>query len=208
MPRQSDPWATYAAALADRDEVMAQLARRHGPPVLDWLSGTSFECLARAVVFQQLAGAAAAQIWQRLRREVGRPFTAERVLLLDDKRLAAAGLSRAKCLALRDLSRRAATEELPLRALSRKADDEVIAALLQVKGIGPWTADMFLLFKLRRPDVWPVTDLGVRKGYQRAYALEEVPTPKALQPLGEAYRPYRSVAAWYLWRAAAAPAVA
>ncbi|MFZ9887341.1 MAG: DNA-3-methyladenine glycosylase family protein [Myxococcota bacterium] len=204
MPPQTEPWAHYAAELASRDEVMAQLARHHGPPVLDWLSGSSFECLARTIVFQQLAGAAAEQIWRRLQREVGRPFTAPGVLRLSDERLEAAGLSRGKCVALRDLSSRATSCELPLRALARMSDDDVTLALLQVKGIGPWTAEMFLLFKLRRPDVWPVADLGVRKGYQRAYSLPDIPTPRELKSLGEAFRPYRSVAAWYLWRAASA----
>jgi 3-methyladenine DNA glycosylase/8-oxoguanine DNA glycosylase len=161
-----------------------------------------FEALARSIAFQQLAGAAASTIWGRVRALVPGPFTAEAVLALDDDDLAAAGLSRAKRAALEDLALHVADGRVELARMGRMPDDEVVAELVQVRGIGTWTAEMFLLFTLHRLDVWPVTDLGVRNGYAQAFGLAEAPTPKELEAAGERFRPHRSVVAWYCWRAA------
>ena len=128
--------------------------------------------------------------------------TPERVLALSEEELRAPGLSGAKARCIRALAGRAASGALPLEDLDDLPDDEIVAALSAVPGIGRWTAEMFLLFQLGRLDVWPVGDYGVRKGYAVAYGLPETPTPKALTALGEPFRPYRSVAAWYCWRAA------
>lgn len=200
--KDADTWARWARELAKQDAVMASLLKRHGPPLPRWLSGSSFMSLARSITFQQLAGAAARSIWARVEAAVGRPFTPERVLALPESELLAAGLSNAKRRAILDLAEKASSGELKLLSLSRLDDEAVIERLITVRGIGRWTAEMFLLFKLRRPDVWPVTDLGVRRGYMRAYGLSEMPEPRWLHEEGARFQPYRSVAAWYLWREA------
>lgn len=205
-PRSArSPHAVGAAELARRDPVMARLVERHGPmrigarpPVRD-----RFERLARAIAYQQLAGAAAAAIWGRVLALTGdAPFAPAAILALDDAELRGAGLSGAKVAALRDLARQVDTGAVRLDRLGRLDDEQVVAELTQVRGIGPWSAHMVLLFDLHRPDVWPTGDLGVRSGYGLAYGLAEPPTPAELAELGEAFRPYRSVAAWYCWRAA------
>lgn len=199
--KDAPTWSRWARALAKSDDVMASLLKRHGPPLPNWLTGSSFVSLARSIVFQQLAGAAARTIWGRLELTVGKPFTPERLLQTSEEALMQAGLSNAKRRALIDLSERASSGELKLLGLSRLDDEAVIERLITVRGIGRWTAEMFLLFKLRRPDIWPVTDLGVRKGFMRAHDLVVMPEPDELHELGARYKPYRSVAAWYLWRA-------
>ena len=193
--------------LARLDPVFAGLVAAHGPmriapppPVAG-----RFEALAHSIAHQQLAGRAAATIWGRLRASVDGPFTAEAVLGLDDATFAAAGLSRAKRAALHDLALHVAEGRLRLDRMGHLPDDEVVAALSAVRGIGPWTAEMFLIFSLHRLDVWPVGDLGVRNGWGRAHGLASAPTPKELALLGERVRPCRSVAAWYCWRACDAP---
>lgn len=202
-PPDAETWAQWAQELRDKDRVIARLFERHGPPTPSWQAGSAFSALARSIVYQQLAGAAARTIWARVESTVGRPFTAERVLATDDDALRAAGLSAAKLRAVRDLSERAASGELRLSGLSRVTDDEeVIRRLVVVRGVGRWTAEMFLLFKLRRPDVWPTNDYGVQKGFMLAHRRRALPSPKDLLEEGERFRPYRSVAAWYLWRAA------
>jgi 3-methyladenine DNA glycosylase/8-oxoguanine DNA glycosylase len=161
-----------------------------------------FEAIARSIVYQQLAGRAAATIWGRFRALTDGPVLApEAVLALDDAALRGAGLSGAKAAAVRDLALKTSTGAVRLESLGRRSDDEVVEELCQVRGVGPWTAHMFLLFHLHRMDVWPTGDLGVRNGYRLAWALDEMPTPKELAELGEPFRPYRSVVAWYCWRA-------
>ncbi|MGZ4142243.1 MAG: DNA-3-methyladenine glycosylase family protein [Actinomycetota bacterium] len=123
------------------------------------------------------------------------------VLTATEEDLRSAGLSVAKVLSIRDLASKATDGTVPLRSLGRLDDDEIIARLVTVRGIGRWTAEMFLLFQLGRPDVWPVDDLGVRNGYRIAYELAAMPSAKELAPLGEAFRPFRSYAAWYCWQA-------
>ncbi len=193
-----------SAALAELDPTMARLVDRFGPmrpgprpPVAD-----RFESLAESIAYQQLAGRAAATIWGRFRAlfPPGR-LEPQAVLAADPADLRAAGLSGAKAAAIVDLARHVADGTLELDRAGRLPDERVTAELVQVRGIGPWTADMFLIFGLGRLDIWPTGDLGVRAGYGVAYGLAEPPTPKELAELGERFRPYRSVAAWYCWRA-------
>jgi DNA-3-methyladenine glycosylase II len=200
MPRVSH--ARAAQELADRDVVMARLVESVGPPNLrDREKRTPFEALARAICFQQLSGKAAATIFGRFVEAVGGDLTPEAVLATPMEDLRGAGLSAAKALSVLDLAAKATDGTVPLDSLAKLTDDDLISRLVVVRGIGRWTAEMFLIFQLRRLDVWPVDDLGVQKGYARAYKLPKLPTPKELAPLGEAFRPYRSVAAWYCWRA-------
>jgi DNA-3-methyladenine glycosylase II len=192
-----------ARVLAGRDPVIARLVGQAGLPRLGRPTETHFGTLVRAIVYQQLAGRAAAAIHGRLLAALGDDPRPEALLALSDEQMRAAGLSRNKTASLRDLAAKVldGTVVLSPRGLARESDDEIVARLSAVRGIGPWTAEMFLLFQLRRLDVWPVGDLGVRRGYGLAWQVPE-PTAKELKPLGEAFRPYRSVAAWYCWRAA------
>ena len=192
-----------AHILADRDPVIARLLEQTGPPRLRRPSESHFGTLVQAIVYQQLAGRAAAAIHGRLIAALGGDVQPEALIALSDEALRAVGLSRAKVLALRDLSAKVldGTVVLSPRGLARESDEEIIARLSAVRGIGTWTAEMFLLFQLRRLDVWPVGDLGVRRGYGLAWQVS-TPTARELQPLGDPYRPYRSVLAWYCWRAA------
>ncbi len=192
-----------AADLAERDPVLARLLAEAGPPRLAAPADTNLGMLVRAIVYQQLAGAAAAAIHGRLIAALDGEVTPERLLALPDGALRSAGLSGRKAETLLDLAGKVAdgTVVLDPGRLRAESDDEVIARLSSVRGIGTWTAQMFLLFQLRRLDVWPTGDLGVRKGYGLAWGIP-TPTPKQLDRLGDPYRPYRSVAAWYCWRAA------
>jgi len=195
-------------ALADLDPVMAALVERHGPmrtpptvPV-----DRRFENLAEAIAYQQLAGRAAATIWGRVRAlfDDG-PLDPVAVLATSEADLRGAGLSGAKTAAILDLAAHAADGRLELQRMGRLGDEVVIDELVAVRGVGRWTAQMFLIFALRRLDVWPTGDLGVRAGYGLAYGLSESPTPKVLEELGQPLRPFRSLAAWYCWRAVEAP---
>src|SRR5207302_3077787 len=160
-----------------------------------------FGALVRAIVFQQLAGRAAQAIYGRLRATVGDTLTPETLNAASDTALRAAGLSANKLASLRDLSAKVLDGKVLLTRTSRRSDDELIAALVTVRGIGRWTAEMYLMFQLRRLDVWPVDDYGVRKGWTLTHGKREMIAPRALQAEGEKFRPYRSVAAWYCWRA-------
>ena len=201
-----DRKVTYAAAariLAAKDPVIARLLADTGPPGLSRTSESHFATLVRAIVYQQLAGGAAAAIHGRLIAALGGDVQPRTLIALPDESLRAVGLSRNKAASLRDLAARVldGTVVLSPRGLSAESDEEIIARLSAVRGIGRWTAEMFLIFQLRRLDVWPTGDLGVRRGYALAWKVP-VPTARELQPLGDPYRPYRSVAAWYCWRAA------
>lgn len=185
---------------------MARLVEEVGPPRIRPPQRTAFEALARAICFQQLSGKAAATIHGRfvaLCTGAGAeaPLEPEAVLATPIEELRRAGLSAAKAASVHDLAAKVVDGTVPLERVRRLSDDELIERLVVVRGIGRWTAEMFLIFQLRRLDVWPVDDLGVRKGYARAYGLADAPTLKELQALGDAYRPYRSIAAWYFWRA-------
>jgi DNA-3-methyladenine glycosylase II len=200
VPRPSH--AAAAAELARRDPVIAELLVRVGPPRLRPPQETAFAALVRTIVYQQLAGAAAAAIHRRLVDAVGGEVLPDRLLALPPEARRAAGLSANKAASLRDLAAKVldGTVVLDSRRLARESDAEVVQRLSTVRGIGRWTAEMFLLFQLRRLDVWPTGDLGVRKGYGLGWRIP-MPTPKELEELGEPFRPYRSVAAWYCWRA-------
>jgi 3-methyladenine DNA glycosylase/8-oxoguanine DNA glycosylase len=167
-------------------------------------SSTAFVALAEAIVYQQLHAKAAATIFGRVEALFPRSRTGlkpEQVLAATDDELRGAGLSRAKTAALRDLAQRCVEGTVPtLRQLQRMDDDEIVDRLTAVRGIGRWTAEMFLMFRLGRPDVLPVDDYGVRQGFALAYE-QPLPTPKELAAYGDRWRPYRSVASWYLWRA-------
>ena len=186
--------------LARRDPVLRALMRAHGPCGLAARQHTDpFKALARAIVGQQLSAKAAATIFARfeaLYQSFPTPFE---VLATPDDRLRAVGLSSQKLGYLRDLCARLADGQLPLDAMDRMDDEGVIQALMQVKGVGRWTAEMFLIFRLQRPDVLPVGDLGIVNAVKRAYKLRKAPSPDRLRRIGEAWRPYRSVACWYLW---------
>jgi len=160
-----------------------------------------FGMLVRAIVFQQLAGSAARAIHQRVRATVDGDLTPAALDAVPDATLRAAGLSANKLASLRDLCAKVLDGTVELAKLSRRADEEVVARLSEVRGIGTWTAEMFLMFELRRLDVWPVDDLGVRQGYAAAWKLDPAPTAKQLVPLGDPFRPYRSVVARYCWAA-------
>lgn len=166
------------------------------PPDVD-----PFNSLVRAIVFQQLAGNAARAIHGRFVNLFGGHPTPAAIVARSLDELRAVGLSGSKATSMIDLASKALDGTVALDRLDELTDDEIVTRLSTVRGIGRWTAEMFLLFQLRRPDVWPADDFGVRKGYARIHALEAPPTPKLLQSLGEIYRPYRSTAAWYCWRA-------
>jgi DNA-3-methyladenine glycosylase II len=202
MPMNSNPQVDPGTAdLARRDPVIAALVERVGPFALRPALPDSFAALVRAILYQQLAGAAAAAIHGRFLALFDQGLTPEAVLATSEASLRSAGLSRSKAISIRDLATKVADGTVPLEDADDLSDDEIVSRLSTVRGIGRWTAEMFLIFQLRRLDVWPVDDLGVRAGYAIAWALPEVPTPKQLEPLGDRFRPYRSVAAWYCWRA-------
>jgi 3-methyladenine DNA glycosylase/8-oxoguanine DNA glycosylase len=196
-----------SAVLAERDEVMAQLAARHGPMRIPAAprADQRFASLANAITSQQLNGRAAATIWGRLVTLVGEPFSADAVSGLPVTALREAGLSGSKASSLLDLAAHVDDGRINLLTIGRLGDDEVIDHLTMVRGIGPWTAQMFLIFTLRRLDVWPTGDYGVRSGYGRAYQGGRMPEAKELVSLGDKFRPFRSVAAWYCWKAADDP---
>jgi len=192
------------ALLVTRDPVLAGLVDRHGhaPRRRPVPVGRRFESLAEAIVYQQLAGRAAATIHGRFVLALGGAVTPESVLSASDEVLAASGLSRAKAASIRDLADHVASGRLVLDRMGRLPDQDVVDQLTEVRGIGPWTAQMFLLGTLGRLDVWPTGDYGVRAGFGRAWGLPGIPTPQELEALGEPFRPYRSLVAWYCWRVA------
>ena len=188
--------------MAARDPVIARLVAEAGPPNFPRPVDTHFATLVRSVTHQQLAGAAARAIHGRLVQALGDEVTPERLLATPSEVLRAAGLSTNKALSLQDLATKVldGTVVLDSRRLARESDEEVVARLTAVRGIGRWSAEIFLMFQLRRLDVWPTGDLGVRKGFALAWGIP-APTPKQLDALGEPYHPYRSIVAWYCWRA-------
>ncbi len=160
-----------------------------------------FAFLVRAVTFQQLAGKAASTIHGRLVEALGGDVTPGAVLAASEDALRGAGLSRGKLASIRDLAGKVEDGTVALHDLDGMTDDAVVERLVKVRGIGRWTAEMALLFHLRRPDVWPVTDLGVRSGAARVFGMAEALSPKELELVGLGYRPWRSAVAWYCWRA-------
>jgi DNA-3-methyladenine glycosylase II len=191
--------------LAATDSRFAELiarSRRYEIKILPAIN--PFDALAESIAYQQLSGKAAATIWKRVRALFPRRkhLDPKLVLVTPDEKLRAAGLSRSKIAALKDLAAKTIDGTVPSsRALARMTDEEIIARLITVRGIGRWTAEMLLLFDLGRLDVWPVADYGVRKGFAKTFGRRKLPTPKQLMKFGEKWRPYRSLAAWYFWRA-------
>jgi DNA-3-methyladenine glycosylase II len=192
--------------LSRADPVMRTLIRRTGPCTITIRRRWSpFQSLVRAVVYQQLHGRAAAAIFGRLVALFGSSAfpSPEAVLAMSARRLRGAGLSRAKVKAIKDIARKAAAGVVPARrVVARWGDDEIIERLTLARGVGRWTVEMLLIFTLGRQDVLPADDYGVRDGYRAAYGLKALPSPKALLEYGERWRPHRTTAAWYLWRAA------
>ena len=188
---------------------MAELiARSRRYSITPAVSIRPFDALAESIAYQQLSGKAAATIFGRVRALYPKRkwLDPEQLLATPDETLRAAGLSRAKTAAIKDLAAKTIDGTVPSgRALIRMTDDEIITRLTTVRGIGRWTVEMLLLFDLGRPDVWPVDDYGVRKGFAKTFRRRTLPTPKQLMTFGEKWRPYRSMAAWYFWRALDAP---
>ena len=198
-------WDRALAHLRRRDRALKRIIDIVGPqkPTRLGSAQTPFAPLLRSIVYQQLSGTAAGSIHRRLLGLFpnGRP-SARGLLALDDAELRAAGLSRSKVLSVRDLAEKAAARRLPSRrALDAMDDEAIIERLIEIRGVGRWTVEMLLIFTLGRPDVLPVTDLGVRRGFMVCQGNGELPNPADLLAHGEIWRPYRSVASWYLWRA-------
>lgn len=179
---------------------MARLIERFGPFRLPVPRDNHFAALAESILYQQLAGAAARAIHKRFMALFDGRLSPEAVLALPPRKLRAAGLSGAKVASIRDLAAKVTDGTVPLRRIGALSDDEIVTRLSIVRGIGRWTAEMFLIFQLRRLDVWPVGDYGIRQGYTLAYRLRNLITPKELDAQGERFRPYRTVAAWYCWQ--------
>jgi len=199
------PAPVYARAalrhLRRADPILTGIIKRVGPFALT-IRRRRFQALARAIIFQQLAGRAAAAIYQRfVALFPGRSFpTPAQVLALSEDQMRRAGLSRQKALYLRDLAAHVENRSLSFDRFAAMSDDQVVAELTRVKGIGRWTAEMFLIFNLGRPDVLPLDDLGLRIAVRQAYKLSALPTKRELERIGERWRPYRSAATWYLWQ--------
>jgi DNA-3-methyladenine glycosylase II len=204
MPLEFDP-SEAVGHLCSADKRLARLIERAGPCMLDALPIASpFETLLKAIVNQQLSGKAAATIYGRVLSQLpktGKPRP-QWIVELPDDRLRACGLSRAKVASAKDLAEKTLDGTVPtLARMRRMSDADLISRLTRVRGIGVWSVEMLLIFRLGRPDVLPLSDLGVRKGYMLTYGGDELPPPKLLLEEGERWRPYRSVASWYLWRA-------
>jgi DNA-3-methyladenine glycosylase II len=193
------------AHLRTADPVMGEIVARVGPCVITAREPT-FETLARSITFQQLSGKAAGTIFGRVQKAVGRRFTATAFLRVTPEELRACGLSRQKIASLTDLAERVARREINFRKLVALPDEHVIESLSQVRGVGVWTVQMFLIFALGRPNVMPLSDLGIRTAVRKAYGLEALPTAAELSELARKWHPYCSVASWYLWRSLDGPA--
>jgi DNA-3-methyladenine glycosylase II len=185
--------------LETADPIMAAIIRQVGPYTLTPREPT-FETLARSIAFQQLHGKAAATIFARLKKAVGRRFTATAFLKLTPEQLRECGLSRQKIASLTDLAERVARREINFRRLPDLTDEEIMSSLSQVRGVGTWTVQMFLIFALQRPNVMPVSDYGIRNAVRRAYGLPDLPKPAELAGIAAKWHPYCSIATWYLWR--------
>jgi DNA-3-methyladenine glycosylase II len=201
MPRE-EPTAV-AAHVRKADRAFAGVITRNGPPPAPRAAPVPrrFGNLATAILHQQLAGAAAAAIHGRVLAVTGNPITPEGLLRAGDAALASCGVSGPKRRSLFDLVDKSLDGTVDFSHLGRRSDEEVEAALVQVRGIGPWTAHMFCMFTLARPDVWPTGDYGVRAGWSLLHGEEELVAPRDLEALGEPFRPHRSAVAWYCWRA-------
>jgi DNA-3-methyladenine glycosylase II len=185
--------------LKKSDPVLATIIESVGPYKMNY-DEPAFHSLAEAIVYQQLHGKAAATIFKRLTDLAGEPLVPENILKLSDQQLRAVGLSKQKLSYLRDLAEKTHSGALDFSRLPELPDAEVIKCLTQVKGIGVWTAHMFLMFALRRPDVLPTGDLGIQMAIRKHYRKRKLPKPAQMEKLAKGWSPYRSVACWYLWR--------
>jgi len=186
--------------LKKADPVLGAIIDRVGPYRIEYREPV-FQTLVRSIVYQQLSGRVANVIFGRLTSAVPEnPMTPDSVLRLTTRKMRALGLSKQKTEYIRDLARRTRSGEIDFAVCLSLTDEQIIERLTAVKGIGVWTVHMFLIFALKRPDVLPVGDLGVRAAMQRAYGLAELPKPAEMQRIAESWRPYCSVASWYLWR--------
>jgi DNA-3-methyladenine glycosylase II len=186
--------------LKKADPVLGAIIDRVGPYRIEYRDPV-FQTLVRSIVYQQLSGRVANVIFSRLTEAIPEdPITPDGVLRLTPRRMRAAGLSKQKIEYIRDLARRTRSGEVDFAHCHGLTDEDIIERFTAVKGIGVWTVHMFLIFALKRPDVLPVGDLGVRAAMQRAYELPELPKPTEMQRIAESWQPYRSVASWYLWR--------
>jgi DNA-3-methyladenine glycosylase II len=203
MPDAKTPhdWTDAVTHLRNVDPKLAPLIDTHGHPTIS-PGRDPVHSLARAIVSQQLSGKAADTIWGRfLDIYPKRAFpTAPKIIATPDEKMRAAGLSGAKAAAIKDLARHVVEKKFLPQALPGLTDEEISAALLPVRGIGPWSVDMFLMFTLARPDVLPVGDLGIRKGMQKHFRLRKLPEPKRMLALAAPWQPYRTIASWYMWR--------
>jgi DNA-3-methyladenine glycosylase II len=190
--------------LKKSDAILASIIARVGPCKMAYREPT-FEMLARAIVFQQLSTKAARTIYGRLEEAAGGQLTPKAIQNLSVDEMRRAGLSRQKLGYIRDLAEHAISGKVDFERLPGMSDAEVIEALTDIKGIGVWTAHMFLIFSLRRPNILPVGDLGVRMAVQRAYRKRKPPTPKQMEQIAKGWHPYCSYAAWYLWRSLELP---
>ena len=185
--------------LKKSDPVLRAIIERVGPCRMEF-GPAEFSSLAEAIVYQQLNGKAAVTIFKRFAALVGEPITPEGILKLSDEQLRSAGLSKQKSAYLKDLAAKTASGLLDFSRLPELPDEEVIKHLTQVKGIGVWTAHMFLLFSLRRPNVLPTGDYGVQMAVKKHYKKRKLPKPKDMEKIARAWEPYRSIACWYMWR--------
>ncbi len=185
--------------LKKSDPILRAIIERVGPCRMEF-GAPEFSALAESIVYQQLNGTAAATIFSRFAALAGEPLTPERILKLSDEQLRSVGLSKQKSAYLKDLSAKAAAGVLDFARLPELSDEEVIEHLTQVKGIGVWTAHMFLMFSLRRPNVLPTGDYGVQVAIKKHYKKRKLPKPKDMEKIARAWEPYRSVACWYMWR--------
>jgi DNA-3-methyladenine glycosylase II len=196
-----DDYTRARRLLLRRDPVLAAVIKKHGACGLASAQRADhFSALVRAITGQQLSTKAASTIYARLAALMPGGVTPALLSTLTDEQLRAVGMSRQKVAYFRDLCDKAVSGVVALESLESMTDDEVIAALTQVKGIGRWSAEMFLMFRLHRPDVLPVDDLGIVNAVKNVYGLRKRPTADRIRKIGEAWRPYRSVASWYLWR--------
>ncbi len=196
-----DDYTRARRLLLRRDPVLAALIKKHGACGLASAQRADhFSALVRAITGQQLSTKAASTIYARLAALMSGDITPAALSTLTDEQMRTVGMSRQKIAYFRDLCDKALSGVVALDSLESMTDDEVIAALTQVKGIGRWSAEMFLMFRLHRPDVLPVDDLGIVNAVKNVYGLRKRPTAERIRKIGEAWRPYRSVASWYLWR--------
>jgi DNA-3-methyladenine glycosylase II len=191
--------------LSERDETLRALIAEAPPFQIDVADAQSpYEVLLESIVYQSISGKAAATIFGRIKAlgSDGRPPSPEQMLKISSQKLRKAGLSGAKVLAMKDLAKKALSGIVPKHEEALKlSDEELVERLVSVRGIGAWTVEMFLIFRLGRPDILPIHDLGVKKGWSVAYGKKHMPKPKELLKFGERWRPYRTVASWYMWRA-------